>query len=85
MPNRPSGAVSSGWSWGAAGSVGVGVAQPEGCGRPGHHITLDPDVVLELAEAEVDTLGESSGWKAPGPYHGFIVFILDVQYFVYFL
>lgn len=67
--------MSSGWSWGAAGSVGVGVAQPEGCGRPGHHITLDPDVVLELAEAEVDTLGESSDWKALGLSHGYLFFV----------
>lgn len=82
MPNRPSGAVSSGWSWGASGSVGVGVAQPEGCGRPGHHITLDPDVVLELAEAEVDTLGESNGWKALGLSHGYLILCVFFMIFL---
>ncbi|XP_068231070.1 calcium-activated chloride channel regulator 1-like [Palaemon carinicauda] len=47
------------WAWGPEGSMGVSVSQPEGCGRPGQYISLDPDVLVDLDSKEMDTLGRS--------------------------
>ncbi|XP_045112279.1 uncharacterized protein LOC123505181 [Portunus trituberculatus] len=44
------------WAWGPEGSSGVGVSQHEGCGRPGHRITLDADLLQELTEDDLPTL-----------------------------
>lgn len=47
------------WAWGPEGSIGVSVSQPEGCGRPGQYISLDPDVLVDLDSKEMETLGRS--------------------------
>nr|XP_045591844.1 calcium-activated chloride channel regulator 1-like [Procambarus clarkii] len=54
----------AGWEWGPEGSMGVGVAQPEGCGRGGQYITLDADLLQDLQHDDLHTLGGSlvGGW-----------------------
>ncbi|KAK4328832.1 hypothetical protein Pmani_000774 [Petrolisthes manimaculis] len=46
------------------GSLGVSVDQPQGCGKPGDHITLDAHLLQELDQNDLHTLGRSlvSGW-----------------------
>lgn len=36
----------------------MGVSQPEGCGRPGHRITLDADLLQELTSDDLPALSE---------------------------
>lgn len=40
------------------GSLGVSVDQPQGCGQPGDHITLDAHLLQELDPNDLHTLGE---------------------------
>lgn len=39
----------------------MGVSQPEGCGRPGHRIALDADLLTDLTPDELPGLSEYRG------------------------
>ncbi|CAL4109394.1 unnamed protein product, partial [Meganyctiphanes norvegica] len=48
------------------GSMGVGVHQPEGCGHPGHYVTLNADVINNAHNIEeLHNIGRSlvAGWS----------------------
>ena len=44
--------------WAPEGSVGVGVEQPEGCGRPGTALALDAHALMDADADDIQTIGE---------------------------
>ncbi|CAL4060512.1 unnamed protein product, partial [Meganyctiphanes norvegica] len=62
MNNRGKNTMRGEWLWGPEGSAGVGVHQPQGCGQPGHHISIHPQELSHATNYEVLGRSLTASW-----------------------